>query len=121
MALSQFGCFNSLLSGLNSQSSFKCGIILQGRNDTQGGLAGAGKEARSYPRQGCSWWRAKLGQSSAEPKGRSRLVLRKEGRFGWKRVSRDTGQAGKVKGCLITDFFFFLMWTIFKVFIIIVK
>ena len=48
-------------------------------------------------------------------------MLRKEGRFGWKRVSRDTRQAGKVKGCLITDFFFFLMWTIFKVLIIIVK
>ena len=51
--------------------------------------------------------------------GRSRLVLREEGRLGWKRVSRDTGQAGKVKGCLITDFFFNV--DIFKVFIIMVK
>ena len=60
------------------------------------------------------------GTEQCRAPGRSRLVLREEGRLGWKRVSRDTGQAGKVKGCLITDFFFF-MWTIFKVFIIMVK
>ena len=44
-----------------------------------GGLAGAwdgvGEEAQSYPGQGCSWWRVKLGQSSAEPGGEAGWCL----------------------------------------------
>ena len=79
---------------------------ITGRNGTQGGLAGGGEEARSYPGQGCSWWRAKLDRAVQSPRGEAGWCLGRKADLAG-RVSRDTRQAGTVKGCLITDFFFF--------------